>query len=277
MIIENSTQLPDESSLKNYEKLSRKIRTYVLQMALNCPTVHVGGSFSSVEILVSLYFNILKRREASDNSDKFILSKGHAAPALYAALALRGYFSARELMRFCYPNGMLDGHPDPRVTPGISVATGSLGLGLSVACGIAYIAKKNLSSRIFVLLGDGELNEGIVWEAAMFAHHYNLGTLTAIVDRNALQYTGMTEEIMALEPLEKKWRSFGWKVTIINGHDFTQLISALQKWKRDRPTIVIANTVKGKGVSFMENSPEWHIGSLTKSLYKKALKEIWKG
>lgn len=272
----NSTRLLDTRSLETYEKLSRKVRTYVLKMALNSPTVHIGGSFSCVEILVSLYFNVLKHNETFENSDKFILSKGHSAPALYATLALAGYFDPKELLHLCHPGGILDGHPDPRVTPGVFVATGSLGLGISVGCGIAYISKKDLAFRVFVLMSDGELDEGIVWESAMFAGHYHLGTLTAIIDRNYMQYTGPTESVMALEPLEKKWESFGWRVIKVDGHDFTQLVNALHQWEKDRPTVIIAKTIKGKGVSFMENNPEWHVGSLTEDLYKRALQEIWK-
>jgi transketolase len=272
----NSPWQLDTQSLATYEELSRKIRSYVLQMALNSPTVHIGGSFSCVEILVSLYFNVLKRSETFENSDKFILSKGHAAPALYATLALAGYFDPKELLNLCRSGGILDGHPDPRVTPGVFVATGSLGLGISVACGVAYISKKDLAFQVFVLMSDGELDEGIVWESAMFARHYHLGTLTVIVDRNYMQYTDSTENVMTLEPLGKKWESFGWRVITVDGHDFTQLVNALSQREKDRPTVIIAKTVKGKGVSFMENSSEWHVGSLTESLYKRALQEIWK-
>jgi transketolase len=240
---------------------------------------HPGGSLSCVELLTVLYFSILRhnpRLPDWDMRDRFILSKGHAAPALYAVLAESGYFPVDELMTLRKTGSMLQGHPDKKI-PGIEVSSGSLGQGLSIACGIALNAKiGKLPSKTYVLLGDGECDEGQVWEAAMLASHYKLDNLIAIVDRNGLQIDGLTEKIMRLEPLTKKWAAFGWHVLEINGHDVQEIHSAFESTKKGKgkPTVIIAHTFKGKGVSFMEWIGAFHGKSLTKEELDVALKEL---
>jgi len=233
-------------------KKAKVIRKHVITSIYNAGTGHPGGSLSCVDILVALYFEIMK-----PNFDRFILSKGHAAPALYATLAECGYFPIESLSSLRKNNGYLQGHPSAKIS-GIEVSSGSLGQGLSIGCGLALSKKLDEDiSRVFVLLGDGECDEGQIWEAAMFASHNKLDNLITIVDRNTYQIDGKTEEILSLEPFRKKWEAFGWEVSEINGHSFPEIINALNKYI-DKPHVIIANTIKGKGISMIENSNRFH-------------------
>lgn len=230
---------------------------------------HTGGSLSIVDLLTVLYYQEMKHNPLDPHwpeRDRFVLSKGHAAPALYAILAETGYFPKENLKSLRKLGSMLQGHPDMNKTPGIEVSTGSLGQGLSMACGMAMAARLNSSEknrpagRVYALLGDGELDEGQVWEAAMSAAHYQLSNLCVLVDRNGLQIDGETCSVMNLEPLADKWKAFGWNTLAINGHDYAEIQTALAQARRETesPTVIIAKTVKGKGVSFTENQVCWH-------------------
>jgi transketolase len=233
------------------ERKSRVIRRNVINSIYNAGTGHPGGSLSCVDIIVALYFEVMK------SNDKFILSKGHAAPTLYSVLSECGNFPKEELLSLRKNDGYLQGHPCSKIK-GIEVSSGSLGQGLSIACGLAISKKLNEDiSRVFVLLGDGECNEGQIWEAALFASHQKIDNLVAIIDRNTYQIDGKTEDILALEPLRSKLESFGWEVTEIDGHNFIEILNSLNKYT-DKPHVIIANTVKGKGISMMENSNRFH-------------------
>lgn len=242
-----------------------EIRRRVLEIALKAGKGHVPPAFSWTEIAVALYYaNILRfdpLRPDWAARDRFILSKGHACLTLYAILADKGFFPKGELERFAGPGALLPGHPDVAI-PGVETVSGSLGHGLGIGSGMALSAKIDGHDwMVFVVLGDGECDEGSVWEAAMFAGHHRLDNLVAIIDRNRLSATGFTEEVLALEPLNERWRAFGWDVKVVDGHSFQDLISAFSHSRErsaKRPQVIIANTVKGKGVEFMQNSPEWH-------------------
>ena len=259
---------------------ARKIRCMILSMLEKAGSGHSGGSLSAADIVTALYFHYLRHRPDDphwEDRDRFILSKGHCAPLLYAVLAECGYFPMEWLDHLRKIGHPLQGHPDMKKTPGVEVSTGSLGQGLSVGCGMAWAARrKGSSSRIYVLLGDGECDEGQVWEAAMFAHHYKLDNLVAIVDRNCLQVDGDTEKVMSLEPLSAKWQAFGWEVLEIGGHNFESILSALARAEqaKGRPAVIIAHTVKGKGVSFMECKAEWHGAAPNSEQLALALKEL---
>lgn len=248
-----------QSGPQNMGVVITKIRKNILRMIGEAGSGHLGGSFSAVEVLAVLYFLRMRhdpKNPGWEGRDHFILSKGHAAPALYAILAEAGYFPMSELSKLRESNSILQGHPHNK-TPGIDAVSGSLGQGLSVANGMAMAAKMDgTDSRIYVLLGDGELDEGQVWEAAMTAAHYGLDNIVAIVDRNWFQLSGRTEDIKALEPLAEKWRAFGWNVLDIDGNDPEQILSALEEsdLRKGMPTVIIARTTKGKGVSFMEGN-----------------------
>jgi transketolase len=239
------------------------IRKDIIEMIHSAQSGHPGGSLSAVEIVTALYFfvmNIDPQNPNWETRDRFILSKGHACPVLYAALADRGYFDKRHLATLRRYHSILQGHPDMNKTPGVDMTTGSLGNGLSIGVGMALSSiLKNQRYNVYVLLGDGEIQEGMVWEAAMSAAQYNLHNLVAIIDYNGLQINGRVNDIMRIEPLADKWKSFGWYVVEIDGHDIEEILSAFGKANEARsPVVIIANTVKGKGVSFMENDPEWH-------------------
>lgn len=242
----------------------RKIRRDIMVMLAEAGSGHSGGSLSATEVLVTLYWRILKHDAANpeaEDRDWFVLSKGHACPVLYAVLAARGYFPREALWTLRKLDSILQGHPHRLETPGVEFSTGSLGQGVGLAGGVALGLKRSgRPNRVYVLAGDGELNEGAVWEAAMAAAHYRLDNLCAIVDRNYLMIDGNTEEVMALDPLADKWRAFGWNVVEVDGHDLDQLAYAFRRARgaKNRPTVVIAYTVKGRGVSFMENDPDWH-------------------
>ena len=260
-------------------ELAKDVRRDILTMTAAADSGHPGGSLSSVEILVALYFNFLRHDPANPKwieRDRFIESKGHACPVLYSVLARCGYFPLEELMTFRRLNSRLQGHAHIK-TPGVEMSAGSLGQGLSFGIGAALAAKlDSRDSSVFVLLGDGELEEGQIWEAAMAAPFYKLGNLTAIIDRNRIQNDRFTSEVMQLEPLADRWEAFGWKVLEVNGHDFDEILPALQTTKNseDQPIVVIAHTVKGKGVSFMENNPEFHGKAPNKDQLEQALQEL---
>jgi transketolase len=244
------------------ERMAADVRRAVVTMVDRAGLGHIGGDLSVTDILVTLYGAVLDvdpTKPGRDDRDRFVLSKGHCAGALYATLARCGFFPARELETFMSPLSMLNGHPDRKKVPGVETNTGPLGHGFPVAVGCALAAKlRGLEYRTFVVLGDGELQEGSNWEAAMTASHYDLASLTAVVDRNRLQQGARTEETKQLEPLVDKWASFGWEVRGVDGHDHASLLEAFRPSETGRPVAVIANTIKGKGVSFMEDRVEWH-------------------
>ena len=255
------------------------IRQSILEAIYHSGKGHIGGAFSCTDILVSLYYGGILKYDSKNpkwnQRDRFILSKGHAAIALYAILADTGYYSSSELRLF-NSGGLLGEHPDTNI-PGIEINSGSLGHGLGVGAGMALAAKLDKKDYItYVLLGDGECYEGSIWEAAMFASHHNLDNLITIIDRNGLCIHGLTEEIIALDPLEKKFEAFGFSVTIINGHNFDEILSTLSSNKSKKPKLIIADTIKGKGVSFMENNASWHHGEISDKVYKQAKKELTK-
>lgn len=260
--------------------ISNKLRLHVLEMTYIAKSGHPGGSLSSAELIAVLYFRIMNHNPSDPlwvDRDRFILSKGHAAPILYAALAESGYFSVDKLLTLRKMGSMLQGHPVRGKVPGVEMSTGSLGQGLSMACGMAISGKMDMRQyRVYCLLGDGELQSGQNWEAAMFAHQYKLNNLIAIVDRNHFQITGDTEDVMGIDPLAEKWIAFGWDVITINGHDIQQIIESLEKAKKSKikPTVIIMDTIKGKGVSFMENNIEFHGRACSVDEYNTAIKEL---
>lgn len=240
---------------------------------------HPGGSLSSTDIITALYFQVMKHR-ANDpkwpGRDRFILSKGHCAPILYAALARSGYFPVEDLLNLRKIDCHLQGHPDMNKTVGVEISSGSLGQGLSISIGMALAMRLDgLPGRIFTLMGDGETQEGEVWEAAMAAAHYSLDNLTAIVDKNGLQIDGFTKDVMNVEPLAAKFEAFGWSTREIDGHDFEELVDALESSRDAKgPVAIVAKTVKGKGVSFMENLAGWHGKAPSKEQEEQALAEL---
>lgn len=262
------------------EDIAKQVRRDTLVMLNRAGSGHTGGSLSSVEILTALFFSKMKHRPHDpswDQRDRFVLSKGHAAPAFYAVLARCGYFPLEDLVSLRKLGSHLQGHPDCKFTPGVEVPTGSLGQGLSMANGISLAVRLDgKTSRVYVLLGDGEVQEGQIWEAAMSATHYKLDNLCAILDHNHLQIDGTVEEVMNIEPLSDKWRAFGWAVININGHDYTQILTSLDKAEKTKgqPSIIIAETIKGKGVSFFENKVEYHGVAPTDEELERALKEL---
>ena len=262
------------------EKKACDIRADVVTLIHKAGCGHIGGDMSEVEALVALYYkhlNCSPENEADPDRDRFVLSKGHACPALYAALAMRGYFPESALAMLRKRGGFLQGHPDMNSTPGVDMSTGSLGQGFSAANGMALVARRrNLGYRVYSILGDGELQEGQVWEAAMFAAHYGLSNHTAFVDYNHLQIDGDVREVMNPLPIDEKFAAFGWHVQTIDGHDFEQIEQAVLRAERDeRPSVIICNTVKGKGVSYMENAAEWHGKAPDEKLYETARKELY--
>ena len=249
---------------KGLKEIARNIRKDIVSMIHTSKSGHPGGSLSAVEILTALYFdemNIDHNNCKMEDRDRFVLSKGHAAPVLYATLAHKGYFDKEELKGLRKINRMLQGHPDMKGIPGVEMSTGSLGQGFSVACGMAMASKlDNAPWRVYALLGDGEVQEGIVWEAAMSAAHYKLDNMVAFLDYNGLQIDGKTEDVMDIGSIVDKFKAFGWNVIEIDGHDFDQIFAALDMAKETvgKPTMIVAKTIKGKGISFMENQASWH-------------------
>ena len=259
---------------------AQKIRLGALGCVYSANSGHPGGSLSIADLLAYLYFgkmNVFSDDPKNENRDRFVLSKGHTAPALYTTLALKGFFSTDLLKTFRKEGSILQGHPDMKNVPGVDMSTGSLGQGISAACGMALSGKvSNKSYRVYSIMGDGELEEGQVWEAAMFAAHYKLDNLTAFVDFNGLQIDGKVVEVMNPTPIDEKFKAFGWNVIVIDGHNFDEIENAVSSAEatKGKPTVIICNTVKGKGVSFMENKAEWHGSAPNKEQYETAVAEI---
>lgn len=254
----------DTEKIGFLKRKSMELRKHILGMIHKAGSGHPGGALSAADIVTALYYDEMNvKPEEPDwaERDRFILSKGHACPALYAVLAMKGYFPLSELNSFRCINGRLQGHPDMKKTPGVDSTSGSLGNGLSIGLGMSLaIRVKGRPGRVYVMLGCGELDEGMVWEAAMSAAKFKLDNLLAIIDYNRLQIDGTNDEILPLEPLEDKWRSFGWNTVKIDGHDFQQIMEAFSSVRKQHgvPSVIVADTVKGKGVSYMENQLEWH-------------------
>jgi len=259
---------------------ARLLRMEILKMLTESGSGHTGGSLSAADVVTVLYFYKMKHKPGDPEwreRDRFILSKGHAAPVLYAALALSGYFDKPLLKTLRKLGSPLQGHPCSKMLPGVEISTGSLGQGLSIANGIAMGLKLDgLTSRVYCLLGDGETQEGQVWEAAMTAAHYRLDNLCAIIDNNGLQIDGLCSDVMSIEPIVDKWEAFGWHVIDINGHDMEAIVNALNEAEtvKLKPTMIVARTVKGKGVSFFEGKVQYHGIAPTEEELEKALKEL---
>lgn len=269
-----------EKTIEKLENKANTIRKHIIEMISNAEGGHTGGALSIADIMAVLYFYILRidpENPKWEDRDRVVLSKGHASAAWYAALAERGYFPKEELLTFDHVDSRLQGHPDMNRTPGVDMSSGSLGQGISAAIGMALAARYlKKTYRTFVILGDGETQEGQVWEAAMTAAHYKLDNLIVTLDYNKLQLFGQTNTIMNIEPVIEKWQAFGWNTIEINGHRINEIIQALENAVKfeGKPTIIVAHTIKGKGVSFMENKVEWHALPPTKKQAKQALKEL---
>lgn len=264
----------------DYNQISKEIRKTILKMMYESRAAHIGSCLSCVDILTVLYFKTLRvdpKKPLIESRDRFLLSKGHAVAVLYAVLAKRGFFLEEILNTYYRDGSRLPGHSTLGTVPGIEVSTGSLGHGLSIGAGLALAAKKDgKDCRVFVLMSDGECEAGSVWEAALFSSHHKLDNLIGIVDHNKLQAFGRVEDILNLKPLGEKWRSFGWAVKEVDGHNLPEIERAFSKipFEKGKPSLVIAHTIKGKGVSFMENNFEWHFKNLDKEKYEQALKEL---
>ena len=269
----------DAAAKKQLLKTALKVRIGIIEGVHSAKSGHPGGSLSCADILTYLYFakmNIDPKNPKMENRDRFVLSKGHAAPALYATLAERGYFDPELLKTLRHIGSILQGHPDMKHLPGVDMSTGSLGQGISAAVGMALSAKHfGNDYRVYTVLGDGEIEEGQVWEAAMFAANKGLSNLTAFVDFNNLQIDGTVEEVNSPYPIDKKFEAFNWHAITIDGHDFDQIEAALKEAETvDKPVAIIANTVKGKGVSYMENAVNWHGAAPNDELYEQAMAEL---
>jgi transketolase len=262
------------------EAMTKRMRREVIEMITEAGSGHPGGSLSSAELIVTLFFDVMRHDPANPkwaDRDRFILSKGHCCPILYSVMAECGYCPKDQLNTLRKLGSIYQGHPDVRFLPALEASTGSLGLGLSLAIGMALAAKLNNSpSRSYVILGDGEIQEGQIWESAMFAGFHKVDNVVAIVDNNQIQLDGFVKDIMGLEPLADKWRSFGWHVVEAYGHDFTALKNAFGEAAamKGKPTCIIAHTIKGKGVSFMENNPKYHGQAPTREECARALQEL---
>ena len=265
--------------IPDLEAIAQELRRDIVKTIFDAGSGHPGGSLSELEILVSLYFHTMRHDPKEPrwaDRDRLVLSKGHASPGLYAVLARAGYIEQHELATFRKLNSRLQGHAHP-MTPGVEMNSGSLGMGLSFALGCALAARLDGKAyQVYALLGDGECDEGEIWEAAMAAAHHKATNLIAIVDRNRIQNDRFTDEVMWLEPLAQKWRSFGWRVLECDGHDFTSLLPTIDRARRrqTRPTVIIAHTVKGKGVTFMENNPAFHGRAPNQEEFEQAMKEL---
>jgi len=264
---------------KELQKIACKVRIGIIDGVYNGKSGHPGGSLSSADIMTYLYFahmNIDPKNPKAENRDRFVLSKGHAAPVLYSTLANRGYFDVAELKTLRKIDSRLQGHPDMKNIPGVDMSSGSLGQGISCAVGMALSAKHfGNNFNVYTLLGDGELEEGQVWEALMFAANKGLSNLTAFVDYNNLQIDGTIEEVNSAVPIDKKFEAFNWHTIVINGHDFDQIEAALKEAATiDKPVAIIAKTTKGKGVSFMENQVSWHGAAPNDEQYEQAIAEL---
>ncbi len=267
-------------SLEDMKGVTKRLRRHIVTMIGRAGSGHPGGSLSAVEIVTALYFKVLRHNPSDPcwaDRDRFILSKGHAAPLLYATLGECGYFPVDELSTLRQLDSRLQGHTDCKTTPGVEMTAGTLGQGLSFAIGVALSGRLNSQSyRVYVLLGDGECDEGQVWEGAMAAAHFKLDNLVVMVDNNGIQLDGWNRDIMNLEPLNKKWQGFGWHVIEADGHDLRRLIDAFEQAKlvKGQPAVIIAHTIKGKGVSFMENNPGFHGKAPNTAEVEIALKEL---
>ena len=279
----NAVQTEDkmEQSKKQFlEKKANDIRIGIIEGVYNAGCGHPGGSLSIADIMAYLYFekmNVDEKNPKWEQRDRFVLSKGHTAPALYATLAHRGFFPVEELKTLRKTESRLQGHPDMKNIPGVDMTTGSLGLGISAACGMALSAKISGDSyRVYAVVGDGESEEGQVWEAAMFASHYKLDNLCMLLDWNGLQIDGPITEVMNPTPYDKKFEAFGWNVIMIDGHNFDEIEKAFSEAEacKGKPTAIICRTVKGKGVSYMENAVEWHGAAPKEEQYKIAIEEL---
>lgn len=270
----------EKQKIDQLKKQATLIRKHIIEEVFSASSGHPGGSLSCTDILTALYFNEMKVDASNpkwEDRDRFVLSKGHCAPALYATLAEKGFFPAEDLTGFRNIDSYLQGHPSMKNVPGVDMSTGSLGQGISAAVGMALAGKvDNKDYRVYAILGDGEIEEGQVWEASMAAAHYKLDNLTAFLDHNGLQIDGKITDVMSPESVGDKFKAFGWKVISINGHDFTQIIEAIEEAKKIKgvPTVIIAETVKGKGVSFMENAAGWHGTAPNKEQRDQAIAEL---
>ena len=267
------------AEIDELKSVVKELRRDIIDIIFEAGSGHPGGSLSEIEILSALYFKVMRydsQNPSWKDRDRFILSKGHACPGFYAVLSRAGFFPREELWTFRKINSRIQGHASI-VTPGVEMSSGSLGMGLSFAVGAALAGRMDKADyRVYALLGDGECDEGQVWEAAMASAHYKLDNLTAIVDRNRIQNDRFTDQVMELEPLPDKWRAFGWNTLEADGHDISQLLDAIDEAKatKGRPTMIIAHTVKGKGVSFMENNPDFHGKAPNKDEYALAMEEL---
>ena len=268
-----------QNKIKELEEKAKLIRRLIIQKIVKAGSGHPGGSLSATDLITALFFSVLKHDPKNPkwaDRDRFHMSKGHCAPLWYAVLAQAGYFPEEKLMTLREFGSILQGHPDRR-TPGVEVSSGSLGQGLSVALGMSLASKVDKKDyRIYVLMGDGEIQEGNIWEAAMAASHFKCNNICAILDYNGFQIDGATRDIMNLDPIADKWKAFGWYTIEINGHNMQQILDAYDEARsvKDKPVIIIARTVKGKGVSFMENTAEFHGRAPTKEETERALKEL---
>jgi len=278
--VSSSSEIAQGLSIEEMVEKAKKLRRHIITMTARVGSGHCGGSLSSVELVTALFFHELRHDPHNPrwpDRDRFVLSKGHAAPLLYAALAETGYLPVAELITLRQLGSRMQGHTDMITTPGVEMSAGALGQGLSFGIGIALAGRLDgRDYRVYVLLGDGECNEGQVWEAAMAAAHYKLDNIVAIIDRNRQQIDGWTCDVMDTEPFPEKWRSFGWHTIECDGHDLAQIITALSEAKaiEGKPTVIIAHTVKGKGVSFMENNLHFHGTAPTAEEAERALKEL---
>ena len=256
------------------------LRREIIETIHTAGSGHPGGSLSVIDILTVLYYGVMNidaSNPKDEDRDRLVLSKGHVSPALYCVLADKGFFDKKELKTLRKPGSILQGHPDMKKTPGIEISTGSLGQGLSAANGMALAGRiDNRDYNVYVILGDGELQEGQIWEAAMTSAHYNLNNLIAIVDFNGLQIDGPVSEVMGIEPIDEKFKAFGWNTIVIDGHDHEDIYHAvaLAKKSKEKPTAIIAKTIKGKGVSFMEDLCEWHGHGISKEQAAQALEDL---
>ncbi|MFA5577684.1 MAG: transketolase [Tissierellaceae bacterium] len=262
------------------QQVANEIRKSIIRMLEKSKSGHPGGSLSAVEIMTALYFkemNIDPGNPKWEDRDRFVLSKGHGTPVLYGTLAERGFFPKEELDSFRKIDSILQGHPDMKSTPGVDMTTGSLGQGLAAANGMALAGKLDHKGyRVYAMIGDGESQEGIIWEALMLSAHYKLDNLTVFLDYNGLQIDGKVSDIMNIEPIDEKYRAFGWHVIKIDGHSFDEIFAAIEESKqtKGRPTMIIANTIKGKGISYMENQAGWHGKAPSSEEAKIALEEL---
>lgn len=269
-----------KEKIKELSIFAANTRLLILECVYSAKSGHPGGSLSLADILTYLYneeMRIDPKNPQWEGRDRFVLSKGHACPVLYSVLALKGYFPMEEIKKFRSIDGILEGHPDMKKIPGVDMSSGSLGQGISAVCGMALSAKLyNKDYRVYAAIGDGELQEGQVWEAAMFAAHYKLDNLCVFLDLNGLQIDGEIRKVMSPYPVDEKFKAFGWNVIVISAHDFEQIEKAVNEAKtvKGRPTMIIANSIKGKGVSFMENNYLWHGTAPNDEQYAQAVKEI---